>query len=107
MKTRYEISENTVEYFLQNKLVVKYGFDVIDITDGINWFYSHAKNTRCYSVYLLSLNFVSYLVQVGIENNYSDILFKDQKIIFDLSNLIICLYYFYDTYGLHYDILLL
>lgn len=88
MKTRYEISENTVEYFLQNKLVVKYGFDPIDITDGINWFYSHGTNTRSYSVYLHSLNFLSDLVQVGLETNNNDLIYSAQKILLDWCSFI-------------------
>lgn len=66
---REEIVKNIIE---NKKLIVKHGFDPIDITEGIDWRYQHAHNTRTYSVYLHAIEYVGYLVLAGKEYDNND-----------------------------------
>lgn len=59
---REEIVKNIIE---NKKLIVKHGFDPIDITEGIDWGYQHTHNTKTYSVYLHAIEYVGYLVLAG------------------------------------------
>lgn len=54
--------EEIVKNIQENKLIVKYGFDPIDISEGVDWHYMHGDNAKTYSVYLHSLEYVGYLV---------------------------------------------
>lgn len=70
---RKEIVKNIIE---NKKLIVKHGFDPIDISEGIDWNYQHSHNTRTYSVYLHAIEYVGYLVLAGKEyndKNYYDV----------------------------------
>lgn len=66
---REEIVRNIVE---NKTLTVKYGFDPIDISEGIDWHYKHTHNTKTYSVYLHSIEYVGYLVLAGKDHNNND-----------------------------------
>src|SRR5699024_9201898 len=57
-----------VEELLKDKLVVKHGFDPIDISHGINWEYAHGHNEKTYAVYLHALEYVGYLALEGKES---------------------------------------
>ena len=63
---REEIVRSIVE---NKKLIVKHGFDAIDISEGIDWHYEHSHNTKTYSVYLHAIEYVGYLVLAGKEHN--------------------------------------
>lgn len=63
---REEIIKNIIE---KQQLIVKYGFDPINISEGIDWSYQHPHNTRTYSVYLHALEYVGYLALAGEEYN--------------------------------------
>lgn len=54
-----------VDAFLEKKLIVRKGFDPIDISDGINWNYQHVNNANTYQTYLHSLGVVTDLLKVS------------------------------------------
>lgn len=70
-----------VEKILKDNLIVKYGFDPIDISNGIDWEYSHTHNSKTYSVYLHALEYIGYLALAGIE--------KDDNTYFEIASDII------------------
>lgn len=65
MKTRQEIAECITEDILKDRLVIKLGFDPIDISDGINWEYKHESNTRTYAVYLHAFDYLKSIVMIN------------------------------------------
>lgn len=81
MKTRYEIAEEVVNNYKKNKLLLKIGFDLIDISNGIDWRYKHTSNVRTYSVYLHALDFLKSIVMVYEETKEEDLVTLANKIV--------------------------
>ncbi|CDZ99662.1 Heparin-sulfate lyase precursor [Jeotgalicoccus saudimassiliensis] len=81
MKTRYEIAEEVVSNYKENKLLLKIGFDLIDISNGIDWRYKHTSNVRTYSVYLHTLDFLKSIVMVYEETKEEDLVILANKIL--------------------------
>src|SRR5699024_11298984 len=53
---------NSAKLYEDNKLLVKFKFDTIDISKGIDWEYKHNSNYKTYQVYLHSLGIIKSLV---------------------------------------------
>lgn len=64
-----EKRKEIVEELLDNNLIVKHGFDPINISGGINWEYTHSHNQKTYAVYLHALEYVGYLVLAGVDSD--------------------------------------
>ena len=62
---KYIRANENVQSFLNNKLVVKRGFETLDISRGIDWNYQHKHNTATYQTYLHSLGIVNDLMTVS------------------------------------------
>src|SRR5699024_4670711 len=66
---KLEKEREKVEAFLNNKLIVRKGFEPIDISKGINWNHQHNKNANTYQTYLHSLGIVTDLLKVHKVDN--------------------------------------
>lgn len=60
-----EQPNKNIQLYYNNQLVIKKGFDVIDISEGIDWDYKHNHNANTYQTYLHSLNIISDFVSIG------------------------------------------
>lgn len=58
-------SKEKVEKYLNGSLIVKNGFEPIEISDGINWNYKHSHNSNTYQTYLHSLGILKDFIRVG------------------------------------------
>lgn len=80
---KLEKEREKVEAFLKNKLIVRKGFEPIDITNGINWNHQHNKNANTYQTYLHSLGIVTDLLKVHKVDNSEKLLKFAKDIILD------------------------
>lgn len=72
-----------VDAFLNQKLIVRKGFEPIDIKEGIDWNYQHTNNANTYQTYLHGLGIVTDLLKVSIYDNKNDLLKSAKDIIVD------------------------
>lgn len=84
---------NNANLYLNNQLRVKKNFEIIDITEGIDWTYEHDSNAKTYQVYLHSLGIIKSLVITSKhldESKYlqaaNDLINKWGNGVFDRSN---------------------
>lgn len=80
---KYLKEKEKVKAFLNNNLIVRKGFDPIDIRDGINWDYKHSHNANTYQTYLHSLGIVTDLLKVSISESKPELQKLSLKIIID------------------------
>lgn len=62
---KYNKEREKVEAYFNNKLIVRKGFNSIDISKGIDWNYQHNNNANTYQTYLHSLTIVDALVTIS------------------------------------------
>ncbi|QQD85658.1 heparinase II/III family protein [Jeotgalicoccus sp. ATCC 8456] len=72
-----------VEAFLDNQLIVRKGFEPIDISEGINWNYQHVKNANTYQTYLHSLGIIIDLLKISKSEGNPQLLVYAKNIIMD------------------------
>lgn len=80
---KLEKEREKVQAFLNNYLIVRKGFDPIDISNGIDWDYQHKKNANTYQTYLHSLGIVTDLLKVHKADNNPKLLKYAREIILD------------------------
>src|SRR5699024_9766447 len=78
---KYSNERKKVDSFLKNQLIVRKGFDPINIESGINWNYKHKNNANTYQTYLHSLGIVTDLLKISIEDDNPKLLKYAQNII--------------------------
>ncbi|QQD85659.1 heparinase II/III family protein [Jeotgalicoccus sp. ATCC 8456] len=78
-----EKEREKVEAFLNNKFIVRKGFDPIDISKGINWNYKHAKSANTYQTYMHGLGIVTDLLIVSKKDGNPTLLEHATNIIID------------------------
>lgn len=62
---KYSKEREKVEAYFNNKLIVRKGFNSIDISKGIDWNYQHKDNANTYQTYLHSLSIVDALIIIS------------------------------------------
>lgn len=75
-----------VDAYFNNQLLVRKGFESIDISKGINWNYQHIDNANTYQTYLHSLTIVDALVKIAKYDENNSLLKEAKKIILDWNN---------------------
>lgn len=72
-----------VDAFLNHKLIVRKGFEPIDIDKGIDWDYKHENNPNTYQTYLHGLGIVTDLLKISISENRNELLEPAMNIVID------------------------
>lgn len=62
---KYNKDREKVDAYFNNQLIVRKGFDSIDISKGIDWNYQHPKNANTYQTYLHSLSIVEAMIIIS------------------------------------------
>lgn len=75
-----------IEAFYDNKLIVRKGFDPMDITSGINWDYQHDSNANTYQTYLHSLSIVNAMTIISKADGNEKLQENARDIIMDWHN---------------------
>lgn len=80
------LSRDKVDAYLNGQLIVRKGFDPIDVSKGINWNYRHKKNANTYQTYLHSLGIVRDLLVIGKLESNEKLISEARDIITDWYN---------------------
>lgn len=76
-----EQSIKNIQLYYDNKLAIKKGFDLIDISTGIDWDYKHNHNSNTYQTYLHSLNIIVDFINVASGDEDKKLYKKGREII--------------------------
>jgi len=77
------LSKDKVDSYLEGKLIVRKGFEPIDISKGLNWGYRHKKNANTYQTYLHSLGIIKDLMVIGELDSNEQLISDARDIIMD------------------------
>lgn len=80
---KFDKEREKVDAFLSNKIIVRKGFEPIDISNGIDWNYKHSNNPNTYQTYLHGLGIITDLLEVASADNKKDLLKSANEIIVD------------------------